>query len=131
MQLALFGNAVDRFFLTFEEPPLDDEDTVTEAIYEAALCSRMCGGEPRDYERYDYQEQDAPMSSIKNDFSHGYHAGYENNVSMLLNNRDNESFCLGYTAGRQAALMEHKETTHVIFESPGMSAYSRRGRVGT
>ena len=32
-QIALFGNAADRFFLTLEEPPEDLEMTVTEELY--------------------------------------------------------------------------------------------------
>ena len=58
-QIALFGNAADRFFLTLEEPPEELEMVVTEELYAVALQSRMCGGEPRDYEHFDYQEQEA------------------------------------------------------------------------
>lgn len=132
--LALFGTPVDQFFIAKldSEPQPGFEEAITEELYRVALESRMCGGEPRDYEHYDYRpDLDGTMSSIKNDFSHGYHAGYHNIVSALLANRENESFRLGFTAGRDAKLGEHPFTGNIIFESPGMTNFARRGKAGT
>jgi hypothetical protein len=84
-----------------------------------------------DFGEVEIQEQEATMTSIKNDFSHGYHAGYHNIVSALLANRENESFRLGFTAGRDAKLGEHPFTGNIIFESPGMTNFARRGKAGT
>jgi hypothetical protein len=59
-QLALFGNAVDRFLLAGELPDEADEEAVTEAIYSVAVNLRSCEPERHDY--YDYkppQEQEA------------------------------------------------------------------------
>lgn len=132
MQAILFGNEVEQFFIAkLENEPLDGfEYQCTKAIYEAAVESRQWRGEPRDYTIYKPETQEA-MSSIKNDFSHGYHAGYHNIVSALLANRDNESFRLGFTAGRDAKLGEHPFTGNIIFESPGMTNFARRGKAGT
>jgi hypothetical protein len=76
------------------------------------------------------KEQEAPMSSIKSDYDHGRYAGYHNLVAQLLDNRKNEAFRLGFAVGRDQAASEHRDNESIIFESAGMSAYARRGRVG-
>lgn len=126
---ALFGDAVDQFFITFEEPPQEYEESVTEAIYSAALESRKSGGEPRDYVQYDYNEQEAEMSRPPDMiFTMGYTHGYERKFPQEPKNM---RYMLEYSWGEERRRSEHRDTTILIFESSGMSSYARRGRVGS
>lgn len=74
---------------------------------------------------------EATDMSAKTDYDHGRKAGQENDVAALLANRKNDSYCLGYSVGRDEDLAQHKDTTSIIFESPGMTNFARRGKVGS
>lgn len=127
-QIALFGNAADRFFLTLEEPPEDLEMTVTEELYQVALKSRLAHGEPDDYDHFEYQEQQMerprPPEMI---LTMGYTHGYERRFPQEPKNK---RYMLEFTWGEERRRSEHRDNTTVIFESAGSSNYSRRGRVG-
>jgi hypothetical protein len=132
MQLIMFGNEVEQFFIAKldNEPLPGHEEAVTEELYQVALQSRMCGGEPRDYEHFDYQpEQDAmskprPPMIIK---TMGYDDGYEGRFPRERDARYLEE----HAWGREQRASEHPDNISIIFESPGMTNYARRGKAGT
>jgi len=127
MQLALFGNAVDRFFLALEEPPEELEMTVTEELYQVALKSRMLVDD--DHETYDYQPVQEAMSKPRPPMiikTMGYDDGYAGRFPRERDARYLEE----YSWGREQRASEHVCTESIIFESPGQCNFARRGRVG-
>jgi len=124
----LFGCPVDRFLMDMQNPPEEYEMIVTEELYQVALKSRLAHGEPDDYDHFDYQERQMerprPPEMI---FTMGYSDGYDNKFPR---EPKNQRYMLEHAWGRKQALSEHRDTTNVIFESPGQCNFARRGRVG-
>lgn len=121
MQLIMFGNEVEQFFIAKldNEPLPGHEESVTEAIYSAALESRKSGGEPRDYEHFKYQEHEAmskpqPPMIIK---TMGYSDGYDGKFPRERDPRYLEE----HAWGRKQRASEHPDNTvPYIFETRGM-----------
>jgi hypothetical protein len=128
MQLALFGDAVDRFFLTLEEPPEALEMVCTEELYAVAVKSRLNVAD--DHELYDYQPPQEAMSKPRPPMiikTMGYDDGYEGRFPRERDPRYLEE----HAWGRQQRASEHPDNTSIIFESPNQCNFARRGRAGT
>jgi hypothetical protein len=119
----LFGCPVDRFLMDMQNPPEEYEMIVTEELYEVALQSRMCGGEPRDYDHHDYEpvqeSMKPPPAMIK---TMGYDDGYnrrwpsEPKCSPMY-----QRYMLEYTMGEEQRRSEHVDSTvPYVFETRGM-----------
>lgn len=130
MQIALFGDPIDRFFLTLENPPEELEMVVTEELYAVALQSRKYAGEPCDYVLLDYQPE-RQMETSKTDYARGYSDGYAGDKDAnLFRESRNRDYQDGYTDGKRRRLYEHRDNSTSIVDTAGQGNYSRRGRVG-
>lgn len=118
-QIALFGNAADRFFLTLEEPPEELEMVVTEELYQVALESRLAHGEPDDYDHFDYQEQEAEGMSAKTDFDLGRRDG-RNDISVLIGGKKSKDYLDGHSLGTEERRAEHRSVLPAVVWTRGM-----------
>jgi len=123
----LFGCPVDRFFMDLQNPPEELEMVVTEELYAVALQSRMCGGEPRDYEHFEYREQESeePVAMGTPEYTEGMRSGNKGESAIRcpykLGSFFRAEWMAGHTLGTR--LFRESRVTEAVCETPLM----RRG----